>query len=81
MTKEEIFKKVNEIVAKTLCIEPEIVRRSYNFQELGVDNLDIVEMVSALEEEFGIEIPDEVAEKINAVEGLVDCINESIASL
>ncbi|MBD2296094.1 acyl carrier protein [Anabaena sphaerica FACHB-251] len=75
--KEEIFEKVKEIVAEQLSTEIDKIKLKSTFSEdLGADSLDTVELVMALEEEFGIEIPDEAAEKITTVEDAVNYINE-----
>jgi len=60
--------KVRSIVAEQLGVKPEEVTPQAKFiDDLGADSLDTVELVMALEEEFGIEIPDEEAEKLVTV--------------
>ena len=60
--------KVKEIIEKELGVEREKLTDDANFiEDLGADSLDIVELVMAMEEEFGIEIPDEDAEKLKTV--------------
>jgi acyl carrier protein len=60
--------RVREIVVEQLGVNPEQVLAEATFvDDLGADSLDTVELVMALEEEFGLEIPDEEAEKINSV--------------
>ncbi len=60
--------KVKSIIAEQLGVKPEEVKPEASFiDDLGADSLDTVELVMALEEEFGIEIPDEDAEKITTV--------------
>ena len=60
--------KVKSIIAEQLGVEAEEVTDAASFtDDLGADSLDIVELVMAFEEEFGIEIPDEDAEKIQRV--------------
>jgi acyl carrier protein len=62
------MKRVREIVAEQLGVDVEEVTPEASFtDDLGADSLDTVELVMALEEEFGIEIPDEDAEKISTV--------------
>jgi|TARA_Y100001960_G_scaffold309185_1_gene367305 acyl carrier protein len=74
----EISTRVKEIVAEQLGVELEKVTDTANFiDDLEADSLDTVELVMALEEEFGIEIPDEDAEKITAVNLAVDYIEKS----
>ncbi|MBI4208305.1 MAG: acyl carrier protein [Deltaproteobacteria bacterium] len=70
--------RVRKIVAKQLGLqEDEITLDKAFIDDLGADSLDIVELVMAMEEEFGIEIPDEEAEKIQTVKDVVDYITEN----
>ncbi len=70
--------KVRTIIAEQLGIEEsEIKPESHFVNDLGADSLDTVELVMAMEEEFGIEIPDEEAEKINTVQSAVDYVSKS----
>lgn len=70
--------KVKEIIVEQLSVEADQVTPEASFTEdLGADSLDIVELVMALEEEFGLEIPDEDAEKIATVQDAVDYISEN----
>ncbi|MFN9175714.1 MAG: acyl carrier protein [Synechocystis sp.] len=65
---QEIFEKVKKIVVEQLEADPDKVTPEATFaDDLGADSLDTVELVMALEEEFDIEIPDEVAETIDTV--------------
>jgi acyl carrier protein len=60
--------KVKEVIVEQLGVDPERVKIEASFiDDLGADSLDIVELVMAMEEEFGIEIPDEDAEKLKTV--------------
>ena len=64
----ETFNKVKEIIVERLSVDEKDVTEDASFiDDLGADSLDTVELVMALEEEFGIEIPDEDAEKIATV--------------
>lgn len=64
----EIGQKVKSIIAEQLGVKVEEVTDTAKFvDDLGADSLDTVELVMALEEEFGIEIPDEDAEKMTSV--------------
>lgn len=77
MSQEEIFAKVQKIVAEQLSVEPSEVTPEASFaNDLGADSLDTVELVMALEEEFDIEIPDEAAENIATVQAAVDYIKD-----
>jgi len=72
MTIEERVKKVIE---EQLSVNQDQITRDASFiDDLGADSLDTVELVMALEEEFGIEIPDEEAEKITKVKEAIDYI-------
>jgi acyl carrier protein len=63
-----VFDRIKSKVAHQLGVEEETVTRDSSFvEDLGADSLDTVELVMALEEEFGIEIPDDQAEKIVTV--------------
>jgi acyl carrier protein len=60
--------RVKKIVVEHLGVEEDKVTPEASFiDDLGADSLDIVELVMAFEEEFGVEIPDDAAEKINTV--------------
>lgn len=70
--------RVRKIVAKQLGLQGDEIALDKAFiEDLGADSLDIVELVMAMEEEFGIEIPDEEAEKIQTVKDAVDYITEN----
>ena len=69
--------KVRKVVVDQLGVDEDKVTLSASFvDDLGADSLDTVELVMALEEEFGCEIPDDDAEKITTVQQAVDYINE-----
>jgi len=69
-------KKVKDIIVEQLGVDEEEVTMEASFtDDLGADSLDIVELVMAFEEEFGIEIPDEDAEKIATVKDAVTYID------
>lgn len=71
-----IEQKVKEIVAEQLGVDIATVKNESSFQDdLGADSLDTVELVMALEEAFGCEIPDEEAEKITTVQLAIDYVN------
>ena len=73
----EISEKVKSIVAEQLGVKAEEVKDDAKFiDDLGADSLDTVELVMALEEEFGSEIPDEDAEKLTTVGEAVKYIEE-----
>ncbi len=69
----DIEQRVKKIVAEQLGVaEADIKNESSFVDDLGADSLDTVELVMALEDEFGIEIPDEQAEKITSVQQAID---------
>ena len=71
------FDKVKEIVVEQLGVdEADVAMDSTYIDDLGADSLDIVELIMAFEEEFNIEIPDEVAEKIKTVKDAVGYIEQ-----
>ena len=71
------FDKVKEIVVEQLGVdEADVAMDSTFIDDLGADSLDIVELIMAFEEEFNIEIPDEIAEKIKTVKDAVDYIEK-----
>ncbi|STP12442.1 acyl carrier protein [Helicobacter mustelae] len=70
-----IFDEVKEVVVEQLSVDANQVKPEAEFvKDLGADSLDVVELVMALEEKFGIEIPDEEAEKISTVGDVVSYI-------
>jgi acyl carrier protein len=71
--KLSILERIQLIVADLLNVEPERVVPSANFTEdLGADSLDVVELVMAIEEEFGLEIDDRIASEIETVQDVLD---------
>ena len=75
MLSEEQTQKIKTIIAEGLGVEPDRVKSEASFiNDLGADSLDTVELVMALEEAFGMEIPDEEAEKIQTVQNALDYI-------
>lgn len=81
LTKQEmILKRVIKVVHEQLDIEKnQIDTHSHLIKDLGADSLDTVELVMALEEEFELDIPDEVAEKINTVQSIVELVVSKVA--
>jgi acyl carrier protein len=74
-----VEERVKNIVVEQLGVEPEQVTTEASFvDDLGADSLDNVELVMALEEEFGMEIPDEEAEKIRTVGEAINYINSTV---
>jgi acyl carrier protein len=74
----ETADRVKKIVVEHLGVEQEKVTEDASFiDDLGADSLDIVELVMAFEEEFGVEIPDDAAEKITTVKDAIDYIEQN----
>ena len=70
--------KVRDIIEKELGVEREKLSDDASFiEDLGADSLDIVELVMAFEEEFGVEIPDDAAEKITTVRDAIEYIDQN----
>jgi len=77
MTRDEILEKVKKITSEQLGVEPSQITMDAKFvDDLGADSLDTVELIMALEEEFGIEISDEEAEKLTDVQKVIDYIEK-----
>jgi acyl carrier protein len=70
-----VAEKVKQIIVEQLGVDENQVEPSASFvDDLGADSLDIVELVLAFEEAFGLDIPDEDAEKIKTVKDAIDYI-------
>ena len=79
MSSEEIFEKIKNIIIEQLQVSEATVTEEASFiDDLGADSLDLVELIMALEEEFGIEIPDTDAEKVVTVGDVVSYIKENV---
>ncbi len=77
----DIAERVKKIVVEHLGVDAAKVTDNASFiDDLGADSLDTVELVMAFEEEFGIEIPDDAAEKIVNVKDAIDYINQKKAA-
>ncbi|MBL9133201.1 MAG: acyl carrier protein [Verrucomicrobiaceae bacterium] len=74
---EDITQKVKDIIVEQLGVNPEQVTPEAKFiEDLGADSLDTVELVMAFEEEFGIDVPDEEAEKLQSVGDVVRYVED-----
>lgn len=77
----ETFERVKKVIVEQLSVEEsEVTPEASLTADLGADSLDAVELVMAFEEEFGIEIPDEEAEKIQKVQDAVKFIDSQKVS-
>lgn len=74
-----VFEKVRNIIAKELDVELEkITMDTHIIDDLGADSLDAVELIMAIEDEFGIQVDDEAAQKVKRVADLVTYVEEAI---
>jgi acyl carrier protein len=81
MERDEILEKIKEITADRLGVDEGDVTPEASFREdLEADSLDLVELIMELEEQFGMEIPDEEAEKITTVDEAVAYVTEHLAA-
>jgi acyl carrier protein len=70
-----VDERVKAVVSKVLHVNPATIKPEHNFAtDLGAESVQSIELVAAFEEEFGIEIPDESAEKITRVKEAIDYI-------
>jgi len=80
MTEEKsVEERVKDVIVAQLGVDPSEVKPEASFvDDLGADSLDTVELVMALEEEFGLEIPDEDAEKIKTVGETIEHVKSKL---
>ncbi len=72
------FEKLQTVIAEVLNVDPDEITMSTTFtDDLGADSLDIYQIIMGIEEEFDIEVPAEVAEKITTVEQAVEMIKNA----
>jgi len=77
MSEKSIEEKVKDIIVEQLGVNAEQVTTNASFiEDLGADSLDTVELVMAFEEEFGVEVPDEDAEKLQSLGDVIKYIEE-----
>ena len=74
--RNDTLQRITNLVVQELKIEANDVRVNASFQDLGVDSLDMVQIIMKCEELFGVEIPDDVAEKFHTINDVVDYINQ-----
>ena len=81
MERTEVLDRIREHLATELEIDPARIEEGTRFKEdLEADSLDLVELIMELEEQFGMEIPDEEVEKITTVEEAVDYVDQHRAA-
>ena len=72
------FETIRDIIVEQLSVDPSLVTEDTNLmKDLEADSLDAVEIIMAIEDEYGIEIPDEEAESIQTVQDLVRFVEEN----
>lgn len=77
MTDSATFERLRGIIADTLKVDKERVTPEASFtDDLKADSLDLVELIMAFEDEYGVEIPDEDAQKIRTVQQALDYVQE-----
>lgn len=77
MSVEERLKAI--VIEQLGVAEEEVVNEASFLDDLGADSLDVVELIMAIEEEYGIEIPDDDAEKIQSVQDAINYVEERTA--
>ena len=75
----EIFEKLQAIIADQLELDADtITYDSHILDDLGADSLDVVDLIMSVEDEFGVEVPDEALENIRTVEDMVKYIEDNM---
>jgi len=75
----DIEKRIIEMIAEQLGKDAGEITAEMSFaDDLGADSLDLVELIMSVEEEFGIEVPDEEAEKIKLVQDAIDFVKSKL---
>ena len=75
MTNEELFNSIKQMIVDQLGVDEDTITEDSSFvDDLNADSLDMVELVMGMEQEFDIEIPDDVAEKVTTVRDAIDYI-------
>jgi len=76
-----VEEKVIEIIAQKLNLSKDQIKPEASFvDDLGADSLDLVELVMAMEEAFGMEVPDEDAEKLRTVKDVIEYVKSRVGS-
>ncbi len=79
MNREEIEQRVRKVICRVLKIDPSLIEPSSHFVfDLGAESTQSVELVAALEEEFGVELDDDAALAVKTVGGAVDFIAQRV---
>ncbi|MCQ2469762.1 MAG: acyl carrier protein [Ruminococcus sp.] len=73
-----IFEKLKDIIAEQLSVEPDEISMDSDIQEdLGADSLDVVDLITTIEDEFDLSIPDEAVEEIKTVGDIVNYVEKN----
>ena len=80
MSNEELTERVRGIIATAQHVPVENITADSTFEQLGIDSLDGINILFAVESEFNINIPDDAAQKIRSVRDVVDGIAKLLAS-
>ena len=76
-----LFEKIREIICECLGVSKDAVELDTNlFQDLNADSLDLVDLISAIEFEYGIEASDEVVGTISTVRDVIECVNKELSN-
>lgn len=79
MANEDVFDALKEVLTEKLKVEPDRVTRDANlFNDLGLDSIDLMTAVMAVEEKFGIEVADEELEKVETLGEAVDLLGQKV---
>lgn len=76
MERAEIVEKLSEVAADVLGVEPEEVTEETSFDDMEADSLERLQLVTAIEDEFDIEIPDDKLESLNSMDDVINVIEE-----
>lgn len=75
----DVEKKMKNMISERLSVDGEKIKMTDRLvEDLGADSLDLVELIMGIEEDFGVEIPDEAAEKIRTVQDALDYVMQRI---
>lgn len=74
-----VFEKIKAILAEQLDVDEDIItKESLLVEDLGADSLDAIDIVMSVEDEFGVEVPDEIVEKMETVNDIVSFVENNI---